>query len=147
MTEEGPYSDCVADEMAVLNFIRDPGNYGKKRSKDLPGMVSPRSEWRIILPRSNWTLIVWQITAKAHFDTKIKNLRNIIARAKWIAEKNDNLPETADPSLIFQPNTAEIQNTKVGKQYFRQKQIEVLVFPIKFRQINMIENCWGHRGR
>lgn len=56
-------------------------------------------------------------------------------------EFNDNLSETADPSLIFQPNTAEIQNTKVGKQYFRQKQIEVLVFPIKFRKINIIENC------
>ncbi|CAK9816520.1 Transposable element Tc3 transposase [Anthophora quadrimaculata] len=72
---------------AVLNYLKNRENYGKKHPGERPKATTERQRRAILRVASNSSLTVRQIAAEAGVHTNIRNVQRIIKRVKHLKRR------------------------------------------------------------
>lgn len=71
----------------IRNLLKDPNNYGKKKSKGRASVTSVREKHAILKIASNSTLTARQIASEAGVSTNVRNVQRILKQSKNIQRR------------------------------------------------------------
>ena len=92
-----------------------------------------------------WAAIGYKGVSEIKFvPPKMKSLDYVNLVGNEVAFRGHNLTEGG---MIFQQDNAAVHTAKGVKNFFNEKNIEVLEWPARSPDLNIIENCWGHLAR
>lgn len=68
----------------ISKLVKNPDNYGKKKSSGRPPALTPRAKRAILRLASNSKMTARQIAEKAGVTTHVKNVRRVLRQCKHL---------------------------------------------------------------